>query len=282
MLKNTFVHISGIGLQTEQQIWQAGCLDWQQFLDRPPNIGKSKAAFIHSHLAQQPQNVLETPDYFYQLLPPHQQWRIFPHFQHTTAFVDIETNGGHGEHCQITTICLYDGQQIFTFIKDHNLDEFPAKLAEYQILVTYNGKSFDAPIIERHWQIKLKQAHLDLRPILAAVGYKGGLKGCEEQLGIDRHNLKGVDGYSAVILWREYQRTGQQKYLDTLLAYNIADTINMEPLMIKAYNLQLGQTPFQESKRLPEPAPQKIPIKANKEVITALRDYQQHKSSYYR
>jgi len=38
-----------------------------------------------------------------------------------------------------------------------------------------------------------------------------------------------------VLLWNEYQKTGDQKALDTLLAYNVQDMIILENLMVKAY-----------------------------------------------
>ena len=31
-----------------------------------------------------------------------------------------------------------------------------------------------------------------------SLGFKGGLKGCERQLGLDRGNLKDIDGFFAV------------------------------------------------------------------------------------
>jgi uncharacterized protein YprB with RNaseH-like and TPR domain len=41
---------------------------------------------------------------------------------------------------------------------------------------------------------------IDLRYILKSMGFKGGLKGCEKQLGMDRGDLAGVDGLLAVYL----------------------------------------------------------------------------------
>jgi len=45
----------------------------------------------------------------------------------------------------------------------------------------------------------MRQVHIDLRYIMNYLGYKGGLKKCELQLGIDRGLLKEVDGYCAVL-----------------------------------------------------------------------------------
>jgi len=86
-----------------------------------------------------------------------------------------------------------------------------------------------------------------------SLGFKGGLKRCERQLGLDRGDLKDIDGFFAVLLWGEYQRTGDQKALDTLLAYNIQDTINLENLIVTAYNMKLKETPFYESHFIEEP-----------------------------
>jgi hypothetical protein len=65
--------------------------------------------------------------------------------------------------------------------------------------------------------------------------YEGGLKKIEKDLGITRSNeIDGVDGFEAVRLWRKYQR-GDKKALKTLISYNNADIINLEPLMERAY-----------------------------------------------
>ena len=86
-----------------------------------------------------------------------------------------------------------------------------------------------------------------------SLGFKGGLKRCERQLGLDRGDLKDIDGFFAVLLWGEYQRTGDQKALDTLLAYNIQDTINLKNLLVTAHNMKLKETPFYESHVIEEP-----------------------------
>ncbi|MGB9437458.1 MAG: ribonuclease H-like domain-containing protein, partial [Desulfobacterales bacterium] len=62
-----------------------------------------------------------------------------------------------------------------------------------------------------------------------------------------RGNSRDVDGFFAVLLWDEYQKTGDQKTFDTLLAYNVQDTITLENLMVTAYNMKLKETPFYET-----------------------------------
>lgn len=249
MLQNSFLHISGIGKKTEQKIWQAGVRTWSDFKPPHPQLSTTISRRIAHGLQKHPSTILATPDYLYKTLPSNQHWRLFKRFQGSTAYIDIETTGTH-QDCTITTIALYDGTQILTFVNGDNLHTFPEVLKRYKLIVTYNGKSFDVPIIRHFFNINVDQAHIDLRPVLAAIGLKGGLKGCEKMLGIDRQELSGVDGYGAVLLWREYQRFGNKDVLHTLLAYNIADAVNMEPLLIHAYNKNLENTPFYNDKKI--------------------------------
>ena len=70
---------------------------------------------------------------------------------------------------------------------------------------------------------------------------------------MDRGDLSDIDGFFAVLLWDEYQKTGDPKALETLLSYNIQDTINLENLMVTAYNMKLKDTPFYETHLIEEP-----------------------------
>jgi hypothetical protein len=86
--------------------------------------------------------------------------------------------------------------------------------------------------------------HIDLRHVFRQTGFKGGLKRCEEAYGIDRGDLKGVDGWSAVQLWRKYQTMNDAAALQTLLEYNAMDVVHLEALFVIAYNLLIKETPF--------------------------------------
>ena len=139
------------------------------------------------------------------------------------------------------------------------------------MLVTYNGKCFDVPVIERFFRMQMPQAHIDLRYVLKRLGYAGGLKGCERQLGIARTDLANVDGFFAVLLWDEFQRTKNPKALETLLAYNTTDVINLETLLVLAYNLHIQDTPFSASHRVPLPVQPVLPFTADRETIDRLK-----------
>ncbi len=127
------------------------------------------------------------------------------------------------------------------------------------------------PIIERHFRTALPHAQIDLRYVLASLGYKGGLKACEKQLNIYRGELDGVDGYFAVLLWHEYVNNHNEKALETLLAYNVLDTVNLEALMIEAYNLLAAKLPFTHDYEIDYPLPPANPFQADYPTIDMLR-----------
>jgi uncharacterized protein len=77
---------------------------------------------------------------------------------------------------------------------------------------------------------------VDLRPLLARIGHRGGLKAIEEQTGIGRpEHLRGLDGPGAVWLWRQATR-GDTNALQRFAEYNLYDTVNLRPLMALTYN----------------------------------------------
>ncbi|MDG4475061.1 ribonuclease H-like domain-containing protein [Thiovibrio frasassiensis] len=275
MLYNTFVHIPGIGETTERRLWQAGVTTWDKFVAPYPEfLTAQKVRLITDHLVlSRAQAGQQTPLECLRQLPAAQRWRIFPHYRDSVAYLDIETTGlSFTDHC-ITTVSLYDGKEVFTYVQGENLADFAEDIQRYQMLVTYNGKAFDIPMLERHFGFKLAQAHIDLRPLLQGLGFVGGLKGCEKQMGLDRGELAGVDGYFAVLLWREYRRTKSRRVLDTLLAYNVEDTVNLESLLVQAYNLKLQGTPFAESHHLPQPTLPEKTFLPDLELIGRLRGY---------
>lgn len=240
MLKHSFIHLPAIGPKTEQKIWDAGIATINDFTANPPQFIQPKnRARILSHISSDKSNST-VPRYFYDNLPSGEQWRIFRRFQKTTAYIDIETTGLDTFGNEITTIALYDGENIKYYVNGRNLDDFKKDISKYEVIVTYNGKTFDVPFIENFFNIKMNHCHLDLRYILNSLGYSGGLKSCEKQLGIGRgDDLDGVDGFMAVLIWNHYKRRNDEKALETLLSYNIEDVLNLEYLMITAYNKKI-------------------------------------------
>lgn len=212
------------------------------------------------------------PSYFTSRLAANQSWRIFAEFRDSIAYLDIETTG-LDDFAEITTIALYDGKAVYTYVNGRNLDDFVDDITKYKVIVSYNGKSFDVPFIERYFRITLNHAQIDLRFILAKLGFKGGLKGCEKQLGLSRGDLDGVDGYFAVLLWQMYKRSGNEQALQTLLAYNVEDTINLERLAVEAYNRNVVNTPFAQDLELSWPELPDNPFTADIKIVDQLKGY---------
>jgi len=274
MLVNTFIHIPGIGPSTEQKLWESNILSWENSSSLTgTELSLSKIAVLKNHITESNQHLEnQNPNYFEARLPSSQHFRYFPEFRKSCAYIDIETTGLDNS-AVITTIALYNGKEIRYFIQGKNLDEFIKEVHKYKVLITYNGRSFDIPFIEAYFNIRLPHAQIDLRYILAHLGIKGGLKKCEKALGIDRKELDGVDGFFAVLLWNEYRKSSNPKALETLLAYNIEDVINLETLMIKAYNLNISRTVFSQTHRIKQSAFKiENPFKADLHTIEYLKN----------
>jgi uncharacterized protein YprB with RNaseH-like and TPR domain len=166
---------------------------------------------------------------------------------------------------------MYYGHRIRHYVHGDNLADFKREIGNYRLLVTYNGKTFDLPFIRQSLGLPMDQAHIDLRYVLAGLGYRGGLKQCERQLGLDRGELADVDGFFAVLLWQDYKERGNRRALDTLLAYNTLDVLNLARLMTLGYNLKVKATPFGLSHQLPPPAIPANPFTADVPTIERLQ-----------
>jgi uncharacterized protein YprB with RNaseH-like and TPR domain len=270
MLRNTFCHIPGIGPRTERDLWGAGLTSWDAALAqdtaRPASLRPSCLDHLRESVAR---HAAGDAAYFSARLSAAQQWRLFAAFRDRCAYLDIETTGMASWRDQVTTVTLYDGRSVRCFVRGDNLDDFPAAVAAYRVLVTYNGRCFDVPFLERCFGIALDQAHIDLRYVLKGLGISGGLKRCEQQCGLRRGDLEEVDGYMAVQLWHE-QRRGSRTALETLLAYNVQDTVNLETLLVLAHNRHVADTPFAASHALELPAPAVNPFRPDAGLVQRL------------
>ncbi len=273
MLENTFIHIPRIGRVTEQKLWEKNIHTWRAYLKAPspPLKGALHRAAREELLLSEEKLAGGDLEHFCRRLPAGERWRLFGPFHREAAYLDIETTGlGYpGDH--ITTIALYHRGKVRWYVHGRNLSDFARDIRECRLLVTYNGQGFDLPFIQRDLGLTLTAPHIDLRYVLGSLGYRGGLKGCERQLGICRGDLEGVDGFMAVLLWRDYARRGNDRALETLLAYNIEDTVNLELLMYRAYNEKIGGTPFKEEFLGFQAEPVSLPFQADQDIIESLR-----------
>jgi uncharacterized protein YprB with RNaseH-like and TPR domain len=233
MLESTYVHCAGIGLKTERELWEAGAHTWndfQQLADGLP-IGPRKKEALAPLVDQSIVRLLATDyQWFARALQAREHWRTFSSFKKKVAYLDIETTGGM-DPGSLTVVGLYDGIRLRQFVRGDNLDDFPEAIADAQIIVTFFGTGFDLPFLRRAFRIEFPQLHVDVCFLLKRLGYSGGLKRVEKALGINRNKeTHGLDGMDAVRLWWEYVN-GQEQSLETLLAYNAEDVLNMETLL---------------------------------------------------
>ncbi len=239
MIKQTFVHLPGVGLRTEAELWSRGLATWEDLLklNRLPGLGAARLTLFQSLLRESLRR-LDQPDYFACCLPSGEHWRLFRHFRSRTAYLDIETSGASWPDLTVTVVGLYDGHTMQQFVLGRNLTDFPAALAEVDVLVTFNGSQFDLPVLRACFpDLNLPALHLDLRFILARLGYRGGLKRIEPRFGITRApEVAGLNGYDAVLLWERFQR-GDRTARELLLQYNQEDVLNLEVLMERAFDL---------------------------------------------
>ena len=256
MLKHTFLHVPGIGPATERRLWATGFGSWEDYLQNCyrctlPQMMRDRMTCC----LEDSTRALNAGDnrYFEGLLPPGEMWRLYGELRGKAAFLDIETTGLYAGPDAITLIGLFDGLETKVFIQGINLEEFNNEIKKYGLIITFNGKRFDVPFIR--WilgDLPQNQAHLDLMYPLRRLGYRGGLKSVERQLGIGRAGTLGeIDGFMAVLLWREYCR-GNRAALNTLIRYNLEDVVNLQYLADTVYNANVTSLPIRVE-CLPQP-----------------------------
>jgi hypothetical protein len=240
MLKNTFIHLPGVGPRREAHFWRQGVGTWDDFLAAQglPGLSRDRFTGLQQHLRESVAHAAD-PAYFARRLPPQEHWRLFRACRPRVGYLDIETTGTFWPGLLVTVVGLYDGTGLRQFVLGYNLQEFPRVLKNFDLLVTFNGAQFDLPVLRAYFRhLSLPPLHVDLRFLLARLGYQGGLKKIEPRFGIQRpEEVDGLDGYMAVILWHRYQR-GDRTSLDLLLKYNREDVINLEVLMQRAFEMQ--------------------------------------------
>ncbi len=233
MIENTFVHVDGVSENTEKKLWENGIKSWKDYCENYDSIDflsdKKKASirneinFSRGHLED------KNLKYFTEKLPLNQHWRLKDLGK--ICFVDIETTGLSRWTDTLTVLGIYDGETPHIYIDGKDIEQGYEKLKEFDTVVTFNGKQFDMPFIEQKSGEKFDFVHFDLRFLLKELGFAGGLKKIERELGIVRdESVAEVDGREAVRLWKRYLR-GDKEALEILLKYNEEDIVNLDFLL---------------------------------------------------
>lgn len=256
MLRSTFIHVPGIGRESERLLWKQGCLDWKTYLDQPGEfrVGSAARETLLRELERSEQALLDrNHQYFATKLGQLEAWRAWWDFKDACAYLDIETDGGRSAS-GVTVIGIWDGREFHAYVQRENLENFRDDFSRYALIVSFFGTGFDVPVLQKRFKgVPFDQLHIDLCHNLKKLGYRGGLKKIEKEFEIIRDpRIAGMNGYDAVLLWKRYLR-GDQEALELLIEYNAADCINLETLAVKSLEKMRALT-------LPEPvAPEESP-----------------------
>lgn len=247
MLRQTFIHIPGIGRQTELDLWAHGIHDWDdadRFEKRFGAVGARLQKKLDEFIPRSRDAVLRKDAAFFARLSARgEAWRIFPEFANQCIYLDIETTGLSSVFDQVTVVGLYDGRAYKIFVEGENLAALPAELRKHSVWVTFNGSGFDLRFLKLAFpELELPPVHIDLRWVTRRLGMTGGLKSVEACLGLKRNALvEALTGYDATVLWAKHLR-GDKAALEQLIQYNTEDVVHLKAIMEIAYDKLAQQT----------------------------------------
>ena len=179
------------------------------------------------------------------------------------AFLDTETSGlsgGTGTYAFLVGVARFvDGEfrlQQF-FMRDPAeepalLEGLANFLAPCKALITFNGKSFDAPLLTTRYSLHgipvpyKNYSHIDLLPLARRLWRdrlpSRALKYLEENiLGLAR-STDEVPGYEIPWLYFDYLRTGDARPLGGVFYHNAMDVVTMAALLSHINNML--ETPY--------------------------------------
>jgi len=271
LLASTFQLSRGVGPGREKRLWGQGFACWGDLLDAPagaspqgPGDGALRAAVKDAQDALTRGDADRLAD----MLPAGEHWRMFADFSDLAggaAYLDIETGDDDVAWGGISAIGIFDRDGPHILLAGRDLHRFPQLARGYSMLVTFNGLSFDVPILRRAFPDWTPPAcHVDLRHLMARVGHQGGLKAIEREgalhgLGLARPpHLARLDGWDAGRLWRLGRGPrGDRDALRLFAEYNLHDVVHLRTLIAYAYNALIDriEAPAVRARVRPVPVP---------------------------
>src|SRR3989344_5787388 len=146
MIEKTFTFLPGIGSKKEKSIYKQGIRNWNSFLETKKE--KAKKELYGEKLS-----------YFLKNLPKKENYKLYELFKDELVFLDIEVDSKRN----IIVVGLFDGFESKFLVKNVNLyrEILKKELEKYKLVVTFNGSSFDLPLIEKQFDLPLTLLHID-------------------------------------------------------------------------------------------------------------------------
>jgi hypothetical protein len=234
VIESSFRIAPGVGPWLESRLWDAGVRRWDDLGGAPaaalpaPVEARLRAAIARARAAL----AAGDAEALAEMLPRTERWRLYGAFAEGAAFLDVEADGE-----ELTAVGFLDARGPRLLLAGRDLDRFPDEARGWKLLVTFNGLSFDVPVLRRAFRgWRPPRAHVDLRHLWARLGHAGGLKLLEAETGVGRPaHIAGLSGRDAVRLWRAH-RDGDGAALRTFAEYNLHDAVNLRTLMDLGYN----------------------------------------------
>jgi uncharacterized protein YprB with RNaseH-like and TPR domain len=241
MLCSSFQLGPGLGCRSEQLLWQAGVVRWEDY--GKASLARSRAADAALRAAIPEARAAWAAgdvERLAELLPSAEHWRLYSAFARGAAYLDIETSDDAVGACAISAVGILDQTGPRILLAGRDLEHFPQIARGWSLLVTFNGSSFDIPILRRAFpDWRPPRGQIDLRHVLRRLGYTGGLKTIERRMPLLHlarpAHLEGLDGGNAGWLFLR-GRAGDRAALRRFAEYNLYDVINLRTLMAYAYN----------------------------------------------
>ncbi|MFB6203128.1 MAG: ribonuclease H-like domain-containing protein [Candidatus Nanohaloarchaea archaeon] len=241
-LENSFIQVPRVGEKTEKKLWENGITHWDHVEDSS-NISDGKKDRITGFLGKARKNLeVGNSVFFGDKLPSDSYWRMYRNFREDACFFDIETTGLDFDRNRVTTVSFYRNGESRTLVRGEDLtaENLRQEFFESSIVVTFNGKRFDVPFLEKNFDLDIENPHIDLMYPCKRMGLTGGLKPIEKELGIQRE-LEDIDGREAVRLWKQYEKNGDREALRKLIRYNQYDAENLQDLLEEVHQRLRGE-----------------------------------------
>ncbi|QLG62384.1 ribonuclease H-like domain-containing protein [Halorarum salinum] len=231
-IENSFIPVRGVGTATERRLWESGVTEWDEFGGASVRgVGATTAGRIESFIDEAAERLDDGDARFFDAaFPSGERWRLYENFRESACFFDIETTGLSQDRDRVTTVTFHGAGGTTTLVRGRDLtrEAVRDRLDDADLLVSFNGKRFDAPFLEASFDLDVDTPHLDLMYPCRALELTGGLKPVERELGVAREG-PDVTGRDAVRLWYEYE-DGDESALETLVSYNRDDTVNLRTI----------------------------------------------------